>query len=271
MQEHLAIIAQGMVSQIMGRVRNLPASQALQAIKSLDVTGIAEYRSVLTTGLSIIATDALTQVRREVPKKKNVKLSELEDNVQLAEFDRLPGDVQRKIKSQVQLMLGLPDADGTQISDIKKAILFQYASSFDTTDSLDLLEADLAEAAEDFISGSSVNGAAGALASQTVNDARNSFLFDDDVSEEIDAYEFVNGDPVSAICADLNGTVFSAKDPNLFRYTPPLHFNCDSYIIAILKGNLGGAKITQLKPSTAKLEAQIQFADVHSCRRCMGL
>jgi NAD+--asparagine ADP-ribosyltransferase len=81
------------------------------------------------------------------------------------------------------------------------------------------------------------------------------------VKEEIDAFEFVNGDPVSEVCQDLAGTVFDKDDPDLFRYTPPLHWNCKSYIRPILKGNLGNKTIEKLKPSSKKIEETIQFTE----------
>lgn len=259
MQEHLAIIAQNLVNQIMSRARRLPPAQALDAIKGLDHVGIADYRDALTTALAVVATDALEQVRREVPKAKNVKLSE---------FDDLPADVKRKIKAQIQLLLGTADADGTQISDLKKSILFQYTSSHDSTDSLDLIQEDLESAATDFIDGQSVAGSSSYLASKVVNDSRKSFLLDPEVTEQLAALQYMNEDPVTAICNDLADTVFSPTDPGADRYWPPLHWGCDGWVMPVLPGNLGGKEVTSLKPSKASLEDEIQFSETHSCKLC---
>jgi hypothetical protein len=40
--------------------------------------------------------------------------------------------------------------------------------------------------------------------------------------------------------------------------------NCKSYIVPILKGNLGSREIEKLKPSKKSLEQQVQFSE-HDC------
>lgn len=255
MQENLSQIATVMIDTIVSRVANSTDSQRFNAIKDVPKTGIAEYKTRLLDALAVISSEALDQARKEVPKAKNVRLAgESEPSIQLGEFERLPADMRKKILMQSQLLLD------TQIADLEKAVYFQFGSSIDSTDSLDLLRADLNEAAEDYISGASITSGSGATAASIVNSARNSFFLDDDVQSQIDAFVFTNGDPVSAICQDLSGTVFSADDPNLNRYWPPLHWNCKSYILPILKGNLGPREITKLNPSK-KAQESIQFSE----------
>lgn len=257
MHENLALIAGNMVAQVMRNWRNLTDSKRFDAIKDVKPQGEMAYKEKLLNALAVIASVAIEKARKEVPKKKNVKLAELDESaLQLGEFDKLPADLKKRVEATMKLLVG------TQISDLEKIIFFQFNSSVDSTDSESQLKDDLEESAGDFIGGSSINGGAGAVSAQIINEARLAFFLDDEVSQEVEAFEFVNGDPVSDICTDLAGTIFSKDDPNLNRYWPPLHFNCKSYISPILVGNLGNKEITELKPSKAKLEDAIQFSEI---------
>lgn len=54
------------------------------------------------------------------------------------------------------------------------------------------------------------------------------------------------------------------EDQSYFCNGVAVH-NCDSYILPILKGNLGNRKITKLQPSKSDLEKYIQFHDGKCC------
>ncbi len=256
MTEHLSLIATSMVDQIMSKYRNATDSQRFTAVNNIEPKGINAYKEALLSALAVVSSDALNQARKEVPKMKNVRLAEYdEESVQLGEFEKLPPDLQKRLNAMLKGLVG------TNISDLEKALYFQYTSSVDSTDSEAQLNADLDEAAADYITGNSIRAGAGASASQVVNETRLAFFLDDKVSEEIEAFEFVNGDPQSPICIDLAGTVFSKDDPNLNRYWPPLHWNCKSWISPILVGNLGNKEISDFQPSNKKLEDSIQFSE----------
>ena len=102
----------------------------------------------------------------------------------------------------------------------------------------DVLAAQLDETVDDVATGASVTAAAGNTAGRTVNQARDSFFFNDEVQKSIESYTFTNGDPTAAICKNLAGKTFAADDPNLGQFLPPLHHNCESFITV----NLAGAK-----------------------------
>lgn len=256
MRENLASIAGAMIAQVMTAYRNLPESQRYNAIKDVSAKGVNGYKESMLSALSVVAYDAIQKARKEVPSKQNVRLAEIDEAaIQLGEFDKLPPDMQKRIKSMLNLLIG------TQISDLEKSVFFQYASSVDSTDSESIIKKDLEDSAADFIGGPSVNGGAGAYASQVINEARQAFFLDDEVAQEVEAFQFINEDPVSPICQDLAGTIFSKDDPGLNRYWPPLHFNCKSWISPILVGNLKGREIVDLKPSNTKLENSIQFSE----------
>lgn len=255
MQENLSAISDAMIEQIMAAYRRLPASQRFAAINDIKPQGISVYKEALLNALAIIASKSLDKVRMEVPKKKKVRLASIDEkSLRLGEYEKLPPDLRKRVDSMLKLLTG------TQISDLEKVIFFQFNSSVDSTDSEELLQKDLTDAANEYVGGNAINGGASASAAQIINEARLAFFLDDKVSEGIEAFEFVNGDPVSPICQDLAGTVFAKDDPNLHRYWPPLHFNCKSYISAILQGNLGNREIEDLK-ATKTAEKSIQFTE----------
>lgn len=255
MQDHLSEIGQNMVDQIMSKLDRLPESQRFKAIE-VEPVGQQSYREALLAALAVIAYDSIKEVRREVPGAKNVKLAGDEERLLLGEFEELPASVRNKIFKLYQILYT------TQLADLEKAISFQFAHSVDSTDSMALIRADLEDAAFEYTTGNRISAGAASMAAQVVNETRNSFFETEEALEQIEAFQFVNGDPVSAICQDLAGTIFAADDPNRFRYTPPLHFNCKSYIVPILKGNLRGREIVPFQPSTKELEATIQFSEV---------
>jgi hypothetical protein len=255
MKEYLTVIADDLVNQVMAKYRKLPESQNLNAIAGLNCRGTQEYKDVLKTGFSLIAKESLDKARQEVPAKKNTRLSENEDSIQLADFDQLPLKLQKKITTTTNLLIG------KQLGDLQKVIEFAYASAEEESDSEEQIMADLNESAIGWLDGTAIEAGAGLQAATIINSARNAFFFDDKVLEEVEAFEFVNGDPVTDICQDLAGTVFAKDDPAADRYFPPLHWNCKSYIQPILVGNMGNKEIEKLKPSRKSLDDQVQFSE----------
>jgi len=252
MIENLAQISASMISQIIGRAKSLTDSTMLTAINDIQQSGILAYKDMLTTGLSMIALEGIESARKQIPGAKKVKLSE---SILLSEFDKLPPSLQRKVKNSVIL------TTDAQMADLEKVIFFQFTSSVDSLSALPIIEKDLQEAAEDYITGAAIEGGAGLQAAQFTNAGRNEFFDDPEVADQVDALQFVNGDPVTPICQDLNGTIFSKDDPEAAKYEPPLHWNCKSYIIPILKGKLGNREILDLKPSKASLDKYVQFCE----------
>lgn len=255
MRDNLEPIAEDMISRLMGSVRRLTPSQRAGASKDLEPVGVRDYKALMLEALSSLALDGINQARKEVPKAKKV---------QLADFDKLPPALQKKIKARNDLLVG------KQIADLTRVIQFAYENNEDTTDSDDQVEQDLHDSALGWLDGTALSAGADITASTVINSAREAFFFDDETLKEIDAFEFVNGDPVTEVCQDLAGTVFAKDDPNMFRYTPPLHWNCKSYIVPILAGDLGNKEIEVLKPSTKKIEDTIQFSEENHLFCCVN-
>lgn len=261
MQENLYLLADNVIQEIMKNFRKLSQSEELKAIKDISDKGLPLYKKDLLTTLTVIAGDALKKVRKEVPAASKIELKECneiqEKLICFGDFSSLPPKLKNKIKSKADLIVE------TQKNDLDKSIAFQFSSSYDSTDSDSVIEKDLYDASEKFIDGVSVNAGSDVAASATINDARETFLFDDQVKDELDALMFCNDDPVTDICIDLSnngeGQIFDMNDPEVFRFTPPLHFNCKSYLVPVLKGDADLSEIETLKPSSTELENQIQF------------
>lgn len=257
MQDQLAGIAGAVIKQVMGKAKRSTPSKMLNSIKNIDHYGVNEYKNQMRTALAIIATDALDQARKEVPKAKHVKLASGDGRFHLAEFDDLPKEVQERIKAEIELLIG------TQLSDVDKAVFYAFTSNYNSTDSMDLLQSDLESAAEDFVGGSAIDAGAQVLASTLINEARNAFFFDDEVKDQIDAAQFVNPSPVTEICDTLNGVIFSLDDPLADRFVAPFHWNCKTFIVPILKGKVDPDDIEDLV-KYSYLEAEMQFSESES-------
>ena len=271
MRTNLAFIADSMLDQISKKAKKLKPSQILKALDDINPRGIPEYKSDLQAGLAVISSEALDQARKEVPKAKSIKLMENEERLLFGEFERLPSGIRRRIKFANNLLIG------TQIADLQKVIAFQFSqsSAAETGAGIasivaeELVEVTVVnkivksakDKAEEYINGNSVAGAAGVTAPNTVNEARNAFFFDKETLKQVEAFQFLNLDPVTAICTDLNGTIFAKDDPNAFKFTPPLHYNCDSWIRPILRLK-PGQEIQKFEPSTKAIEDTIQFCEI---------
>lgn len=141
----------------------------------------------------------------------------------------------------------------SQVSDLKKSLGLQYQTSLPSTDSDQVIRKDLQDRLESTVSGPLTYTGPDILASQTINEARL-----DEASEtggdEIESYTFigVDDDRQSEICAELSGRTFASNDPDLERYTPPLHHNCRSYLAVNLRSFKGNPSIDSEKLELSK-------------------
>ena len=254
MQANLANIAEDMIDQVIKKSKKLKGMDKFNAIKDIKPKGIDVYKNEILTVMAVIASDSLDQVRKEIPKASKVKFIENEERLMFGEFENLPKDIRQRITQSNDLLVG------TQIADLEKSIFLQFDSSTSSGKDIAVIKKDMEEKAEKYILGSSVRVASTISSSQIVNESRNGFFFEDEVLDEIEAFQFMNSDPVTLICKDLVGTVFSKNEANHFLYTPPLHYNCKSWIRAIIKLDKN-QKITRLKPSSKKIADTIQFSD----------
>ncbi len=192
---------------------------------------LTNYRTNLREELARIANSALLGAKKETPKanKKKIKLSE---SILLAApkggyFDALPLNIKRIVQTAVDTIIQAQDGD------LSKIVTFQFMSTEQSTDNVDQVLADITEAAEPVIEGStatgmSIDAAAGNAVSSVENQARLEWFFEPEVLNTLESFTFVNQDPISEICQELDGTTWRVGDPDLDKYSPPLHHNCKS-------------------------------------------
>lgn len=258
MQTGLKDMGSQLISDLMAKKKRSTPSQYLSITQKVQPMGTREYKESLKSFLAGVSLDAIDQARKEIPGGSKIKLSEKLTSIRLSDFSSLPPSIQKSVEAQIGLLTSF------QIQDLLKALFFQFNNSVESTDSDALLEDDLNSTLEDFLEGASVAAGAGNTVAKAVNEGRSEFFFDSDVYEEIESFTFVNGDPVSPICTDLAGTVFSKDDPDMGRYSPPLHHNCKSYLVPNLNGS--GKKIdpTGVKPSDPALDKYITLSEISS-------
>ena len=254
MIEQLTLIRDDLKNQIARQFKSAtPAARKAIAMNIQPRTG--NYKKVLQESLAQIATQALANAKKQTPKAaKSVQLSEY--NLKLDDptggyFDALPDNIKRIVKNAAGLI-----AD-TQSNDLDKVVSFQYASSEASSDDLDSILNDIDNASDPTLEGStekgmSIDAAAGNAVSQTVNQAANEWFFEPEVLDTLESFTFTNDDPQSAICQELVGTTWAVGDPDLDRYSPPLHHNCKSRLEPNEKGGddnpdiqTGGTPVTQ--------------------------
>lgn len=255
MQESLKAIGTKMIADIISKYKRATPAQVSTITNEIDPSGYTAYKQALVDQLVSTSFKALEQVKKDAPRSVKMKLSEKTDSLMLAspKFSDLPVEIQRRIREVSELL------STTQLDDLKKQVQFQYSSSYPSTDSLSVLESDLNFALDKFLESASISAAASSTAARIVNENRENFFYDPDVFAEVESFTFLNPDPVSPICQDLAGTTFSKDDPEIGRYTPPLHHNCKSYLVANYKGS--NKEIKPLAPSNPELNKYITLAE----------
>lgn len=253
----LGDIGKQVIADLISKKKNSTPSQYLSITNKVSPVGTRNYKTELQDFLTSVASDTFKQIRKEIPGGNKVKLRERIDSLKLAElkFSDLPVSIQKQIESQIGLLTNF------QIQDLLKALFFQFNSSVGSTDSDSTLEADLQDTLSKYLESPSVVAGAGNSVASTVNESRSSFFFDPEVYDQIESFTFTNGDPVSPICQDLAGTVFAKDDPNMERYSPPLHHNCKSYLVANLTGTTKKIDPEGLVPSDPSLEKYITLTE----------
>ena len=200
---------------------------------------LKNYEDGLKEELSKIAFDSLNQVKSENKLRK--KLSEdvltimLEAPKGAGFYAALSPQVKAIVESRAKLLTS------SQSADIEKIVTFQYSSSITGTSDLSSIEKDIDEVVNKTIEGDatrgmSVTAAAGDAVASVTNGVRMQYFFDPEVYSEIESFTFENNDPKSEICQELAGKTFSANDSRVDEFSPPLHHNCKSRLVANLKG-----------------------------------
>lgn len=272
MQTNLISILGGYSSQVRKAWKTSNPNARRNLALQLEPRGAVEYKKELRELLAEIANDSINDAKKETRKanKLNIKLSE---SIQLAAprggyFDALPTNIKNIIKNQAELIVQ------TQTADLGKAVSFQFLANAEVEDA-DQVITDVASvvlpAIEDGTRGMgmSIDAAAGNAVSSAVNQARLEWFFEPEVLETIESFTFYNEDPQSEICQELDGMTWAVNDPDLDRYTPPLHHNCKSRLVPNEKGAEGNPKID--RGGTAVSERALKSMTLHDCGCTYGL
>jgi hypothetical protein len=264
MKEQLPVMYKQLRDALKKKYNSLSGSDKILAAKSLEMPGKIGYRAALRDALSDVATQSLAAARKMVPDKKHIKLSE---------YDALPPNIRKLIDVQSMLVAE------TQAADIEKIVFFQFTSAATSMDDIDAILNEVDAAVEPSLDGAtgdgmSIDAAAGDAVAHVTQQSSLSFLMDADVMEGIESFTFTNEDPVSDICQELAGTTFAPDDPDLDRYTPPLHHNCKSRLVPNLKGDSdnpdidrGGVSLTQKALDSITLSEPKAKCRIHSSFR----
>ena len=228
----LGAIAKNVISKVMERYRALPAHNKLSAIKDIHPDGLEDYKNKIRQQLIKIAGNSIDQIKKEIPNTKHVQLQEGDLKLAAPTYTGLPDALAKRIEALAELLTG------SQLADLEKNIFFRYIANADSADISDEeIEALINDEAQGYITSAGLEAGASTTAAGLVNDARSAYYLDDEVSKEIESYTFMNEDPVTQICQDLVGTVFTADDPERDNLQPPLHFGCKSWIAVNLVKN----------------------------------
>ena len=222
---NLDLIQNEMIERVKKHFRESTESQKfkINAEDLRNVPGIAAYRAQVKEELARIYNDSIKQVKREQPRFADIQMSEYEQNIRMAEVEKLNPAGRRRINADLENIIG------TQIDDLSRAAALQYGMSVESTDSADLIGQDIKEATD---KPKKTAASTGSLiqAAKTVNDARRDFF--GEFKEEIVSFTWINEAPVSEICKHLSGRTLPADHPDVERYWPPLHHNCKTYTVA---------------------------------------
>ena len=152
----------------------------------------------------------------------------------------------------------------TQKNDIVKAVDLQYQSSLSYADD-DQLEEDMINAADKAIGGPMTVAGPDVQASQIVNETldRAAQIFSEETGIEIISHTFVavDDDATTELCSELDGSTFDPKDPDFKKYTPPLHFNCRSFMQVNTSETRDNPEITGAPKLSKKAQSQLVLAE----------
>jgi hypothetical protein len=263
-RRNLKNISDKYIADILKNYKDLPTNSKLRAPKNVKLGGLAIFKKELMGALTTAARESLDLAKADVPGHDNVKLSEDKEvllkkynmkSFKFNDFTSLPKSIQILIAYQAGLITE------AQAGDVADTVAFQYGSSIPSTNDIDVLKADMKEAASDSINSGAKETAAANTSATVINETRNTFLFSAEVEQSIASYTFFNDDPKTDICQALNGTTYNTEDGDIIRYQPPLHHNCKSYIRANLKTSKNVPETTGLPPISESARESITFKD----------
>jgi len=218
-----------MISKMVNIIRRDPAARA--AALAVTMPDGNTLKKTLRSYTGEVAQKALNKVLRELNKTRStIKLTE-------EEFRDLPTKTKQDLNQEIILTQKFLD------SDMEKVVLFSFNGIYDETDSPDVIEQDLIRQRDRHMAGPSIRATSVNITAKTTNSVRNDVFQEPDVLDDIESFIFTNPAPVSAICQNLTGRVFSKEEYATTTFLPPLHHNCKSFIVAQTAGKKGNKSV----------------------------
>lgn len=262
MRDELQVRADKYIASLVNALRKEKRDNWRKVIRNApDLPQEADFMKKIKKALAETAGRAIAQARNEVPGGRKIEFCEkVRSRISLADTDDIFDSLPKKVK---ELILTDPTiAAGAQFGTLRSKILLVASSAVDETTDPDVIERKLKDEVNKALTGVAADSefsgaiatAATNLTTKVYNTSRIEFFQTDEALEKIEAFQFVNTDPVSPICQDLNGRIFRKDDPESDQYLPPLHHNCKSFIVPIF--DLQGKQVSDigLKPSKAGLD-----------------
>jgi len=218
-----------MISKMVNIFRKDPKARA--AALAVTMPGSNKFKSAIRSYVGEVGQSALDKVLQEIGKTKaELKLTD-------EEFKDLPRGTKSFFTSETALFADFLD------SDMEKVVLFAFNGFVDETDSAAALNQEMVRQRDRYLTGPALRAASVNMTSKTVNTVRNDVFQEPDVLDDIESFVFTNPAPVSAICQNLNGRVFSKEEYATTPFLPPLHHNCKSFIVAQTTGKKGNKPV----------------------------
>jgi len=227
-----------LVSNMMEIWRNTPNSKRKEEVNRLKVPGRNDYKKVISEALAETYVQADKSVRIEL-SGGGLKLAEE------AEIRDLPAESKSAGSSQADLLVETQDAD------IRKNLFFSFTSKVDTLPTEAQMNANLLDVVNRYVTGASIRTAGPNAIANAVNLARNAVFQKKEILERIESFVFTNPSPKAAICIHLKNRVFTKEEYIITDKLPPLHHNCNSFIVAQITGRKG---IKPLSPAGLSIQ-----------------
>ena len=272
---NLDFIANKLQADIVNRFKNLPEGRKRASTVRIKPGGVNRYKKDLRAVLTNIAAIGLNEAQIEAGiKVQKFATKTPEENLRIAidiasgkakaRFPKLPRGAKDKILVMAE------DLANAHATDLEKAAKFAANNSIETTDDAEIIAQDIKEAtnkkSKQLLSSAPISSA-----SEMVNAVRlETFLSREAKAAGNVGFQFFNPAPVSKICQNLAGRIFSVDNKDARRHFPPLHFNCKSILIPIKEGTPKAARINddlglQIVADTGEevtaIAKSIQFSD----------
>lgn len=243
MRVNMTQVADKYIADLLRNYSRLSDKEKLKATRGLNFGFKARFKRQLQGEFADIAQMSIKMARSEVPNKKNVKLSDWtrfdaniialaeENNTKFSDVSNLPRRLQTLLANEAELHSEKLSTDVTEV------VAFQFNTSESSTKDAAVIRQDVEEAALKKIESGAVTTAANNVTSLIINEARNTFFFEQEVLDEIESFTYMNSSPVAAICIRLRGVTFATNNAEMLRHAPPNHHSCKSWLRANLKTN----------------------------------